>query len=175
MIGLPLLRPGVAVLLGTGVTALLRPGVAVLLGTALGATAALAEPRTPDEVVALVSRAVDHIQTVGAPVAFADFSRRNGGLVDGELYVFCNRADGVMLAHGGNPKLVGRNLTAVYDELGSQPIAEISQIAVTHRQGWIDYIWPNPATGLVQRKKTYVVRIDDNTVCGSGYYRPGLP
>jgi len=68
----------------------LRLGTAVLLGMALAA--ASAEPRTPDEVVALVTRAAAHIQVIGAPAAFADFSRRDGGFVDGELYVFCNTA-----------------------------------------------------------------------------------
>ncbi|MFL5256520.1 MAG: cache domain-containing protein [Rhodopila sp.] len=152
----------------------LRLGTAVLLGMALAA-AASAEPRTPDEVVGLVTRAAAHIQVIGAPAAFADFSCRDGGFVDGELYVFCNTAEGVVLAHGGNPKLVGRNLATVRDLLGNQPVAEVDRIALAHGQGWHDYVWPNPATGLIQRKKSYVVRIDDNTVCGSGYYQPGPP
>jgi cytochrome c len=149
----------------------LHLGRAFVLGLALGAAA----PRTSEEVVALVTRAVDHIKAVGAPAAFADFNRRDGGFLDGELYVFCNSADGVVLAHGGNPKLVGRNLTTVRDALGNHPVAEVDRIALTLGQGWHDYVWPNPATGQIQPKTSYVVRIDDNLICGSGYYPHSSP
>ena len=33
----------------------------------------------------------------------------------------------------------------------------------------------NPEVGHVQRKITYVLRIDDRTVCGSGYYQASPP
>jgi cytochrome c len=123
----------------------------------------------------LAERAVQYIYQVGRDRAFADFSRPDGGFVDGELYVFCNAANGVVLAHGGNPKLVGRNLTTVHDVLGNYPVAEVDRIGLTLGQGWHAYVWPNPATGQVQPKKSYVVQVDDNTICGSGYYQPGLP
>jgi cytochrome c len=135
----------------------------------------LARAHTAAEAQALAERAVLYIHQVGREKAFADFSRRDGGFVDGELYVFYNTAEGVVLAHGGNPKPVGRNLTTVRDVQGSQPVAEVDRIALVRGQGWHDYVWPNPAAGLIQRKTSYVVRIDNNTVCGSGYYQPKPP
>ena len=60
-----------------------------------------------EDARALVERAAAHIQAVGPAQAYADFNRPGGGFVEGELYVFCDDADGVILAHGDYPKLVG--------------------------------------------------------------------
>jgi hypothetical protein len=145
-----------------------------------GALAALAytgvtQVRTATEAQALVGGALQHIRAVGREQAFADFSRRDGGFADGEQYVFRNAAEGVMLADGGNPKLFGRNLAAVRNTLENQPVAEIDRIALTQERGWHEYVWTSPATGLVRRKKTCVVRIDGHTVCGSGCCQASPP
>jgi cytochrome c len=134
------------------------------------ATASLAE-----QAQALVERAVAQIQAVGSAQAFADFSHPDGAFVDGELYVFCQSADGRVLANGANPKLVGRNLLNLRNAEGRLPIAEISRVGLTQGQGWVEYLWPNPQTHRVQHKIAYVVRIDDRTVCGSGFYKPDQP
>jgi len=93
----------------------------------------------------------------------------------GELYVFCNSTDGITLAHGGNPKLVGKALSAIRDGDGAQPIITTNRIAETIGHGWHEYLWPNPQTRRIQRKVSYVLRVDDRTVCGSGYYLLNLP
>jgi len=131
--------------------------------------------RTAEETKALVDRAVAHIQAVGQRQGFADISRPDGGFVDGELYVFCDASDGTVLAHGGNPKLVGKNLLAVRDDEGNLPLADAVRVGQTQGQGWLEYLWPNSATGRVQHKVVYVVRIDDRTVCGGGYYKSDPP
>ena len=144
----------------------------VLIGLA---AAAAAPPHLEEEVQALVARAAAHIQVVGPEKAFADFNRRDGGFVDGELYMFCNSIDGIVLAHGGNPRLVGRSLLAVRDGAGNQPIAEIDRIALTTGHGWVVYLWPNPVTGRVQHKTSYVMRIDEHILCGAGYFTADPP
>jgi hypothetical protein len=149
--------------------------IAVALVVALNIASAQAEPPTPQQVQALVTRAAAHIQDVGPARAFADFSRRDGGFVDGELYIFCDAADGTSLAHGGNPKLVGKSLIAMRDPDGIHTTAEIVRLGLTEGHGWLEYRWPNPATGLIERKKSYVLRIDDQTVCGSGYFETPPP
>ena len=149
---------------------------ATLLGIALLAAAwRPATAHTADEVTALVERAAAHIRSVGQVRGFADITRPDGGFVDGDLYVFCNTADGIVLANGGNPKIVGKNLVGVRDAEGRQPVLDGIRLGLTQGQGWLDYLWPNPQMGRVQRKMTYVLRIDDRTVCGSGYYKPDSP
>jgi cytochrome c len=150
--------------------------VACLLAVALVAVAA--KPvfaRSPEEVQALVERAAEHVRAYGLTQALADFNRPDGGFVDGELYIFCLDADGIQVANGANPKIVGRNLFAVRDAEGNLPSLQLYRIGQANGRGWFRYRWPNLAEGRVQRKISYVVRIDDRTVCGSGYYEPDRP
>jgi hypothetical protein len=130
---------------------------------------------SPEEVQALVERAADYIRQHGRTQAFADFSRPDGRFVDGDRYVFCQDASGVVLAHGGNPKIVGRNMSGVRGPDGRLANVEINQLALSQGSGWLEYLWPHPAAGRVQLKVSYVLRIDDHTVCGSGYFRPDPP
>ena len=149
---------------------------ALLLGTAL--LAAPIQPATAgvaEDAQTLVERAAAHIREVGPARAFADITRADGGFVKGELYVFCDAKDGTTLAHGGNPRQVGKVMLGVRDADGTAVIAEVFRVGQTQGRGWFEYKWPNPSTGRVQHKVTYVVKIDDETVCGSGYYRPDAP
>ena len=153
-----------------------RPLLACLLGVIFSWAAGWpVTAHTADEVQTLVERAAAHIRAVGPARAFADISRPDGGFVDGDLYVFCNAPDGTVLAHGGNPKLVGKNLAGVRDADGTHPILEVVRLGMAQGKGWLDYLWPNPEAGRVQRKMTYVLRIDDRTICGSGYYTASPP
>lgn len=147
-----------------------------LLAVVFGIMAAKpASARTPEEVQAFMARAVDYIHEHGQQQAFAEFNRPDGQFVDGELYVFCNNAAGTLLANGGNPKLVGKNLSGLHDAEGRVTVTEMYQLAQTKGQGWYEYVWPNPAERKLQRKVAYVVQIDDQTFCASGYYKPGQP
>jgi signal transduction histidine kinase len=137
--------------------------------------AAPADARTADEATALAERAVAHIRAVGRDQAFADFSRPDGGFVDGELYIFCQDVSGVVVAHGGNPKLVGRNMADVRGPDGRLPNVEINQLGLTQGSGWLEFRWPNPATKRIELKAAYVLKVDDHTVCGSGYYKGTAP
>jgi cytochrome c len=133
-----------------------------------------AHAHTAAEAQALVERGVAHLRAVGRNKAFADFNRGDGGYVDGELYIFCLDRNGIAVAHGGNPKMVGRGMPDVRGSSG-QPIAsEIVSLGLTQGQGWIHYSWPNPSTKRVEPKSTYVIKVDNETVCASGYYQ-GVP
>src|SRR5271157_1992649 len=73
-------------------------------------TSVIGRAATPDEAKALSERAAAYILQAGEEKAFADFTRPDGGFVQGELYVFCYDKNGVGKAHGGNPAFVGKNL-----------------------------------------------------------------
>ena len=147
----------------------------VVLGMAAIASGRPADARTPQEVQALVERAVAHFRDVGRERALADFTRPDGGFVDGELYVYCDAADGTVIAHGGNPHLVGINLLNVRDPDGKLPNVEMRRIAFTQGSGWLEFRWPNPATKRIELKDAYVLKVDDSTLCGSGYYKASPP
>jgi signal transduction histidine kinase len=127
--------------------------------------------RTADEAKAFAERAVAHIKDVGRDTAFADFSRPDSGYVDGELYMFCYAADGTNLAHGGNPSFVGKNLLNVKDPDGKLANAEIIRTGLEQGGGWVDFRWPNPVSKKIEAKSAYVIKVDQATVCGSGFYK----
>jgi signal transduction histidine kinase len=145
---------------------------------AIGVIAAMAKPvcaGPAEEVQALVERAADYIREHGRQQAFAAFNRPDGGFVDGEFYVFCNDSAGIQLANGGNPKMVGKDMSAVPDAKGTLTTPEIFRIGQTQGHGWYEYLWPNLVKGRIERKVTYIMRIDNQTICASGYYKPDRP
>ena len=125
---------------------------------------------TPEQAKAFSERASAYIKEVGEEKAFAEFSRRDGRFVDGELYVFCYDRDGNNKAHGGNPSFVGRNLLHIKDPDGREPNNLIVRKGFDEGQGWVDFKWPNPASKRIQDKTAYVIRTND-VVCGVGYYK----
>jgi cytochrome c len=125
---------------------------------------------TPEEAKAFSERAAAYIRQVGEEKAFADFTRPDGGFVQGELYVFCYDREGVNKAHGGNPLLVGRNLLHIKDPDGKEANFEIVRTGFEQGRGWVDFKWPNPMTKRIQPKSAYVIRTN-GVVCGVGYYK----
>jgi cytochrome c len=152
-----------------------RTGACVVALLGVLAIGTSANAGTAAEAQALAERAVAHIHDVGRQQAFADFSRPDGGFVDGELYVFCQDASGVVVAHGGNPKLVGRNMADVRGPDGRLANVEINHLGLTQGSGWLEFRWPNPVTKRIELKAAYVLKVDDHTVCGSGYYKSSPP
>jgi cytochrome c len=149
-------------------------GLAFIMAVAI-ATGAAADANKADQAQALAERALDHIRDVGREQAFADFTRPDGGFVDGELYIFCQDVSGVVVAHGGNPKIVGRNMADVRGPDGRFSSVEINQLGLSKGSGWLEFRWPNPATKRIELKAAYVLKVDDHTVCGSGYYKGDSP
>ncbi|HEX2653481.1 MAG TPA: cache domain-containing protein [Xanthobacteraceae bacterium] len=147
-----------------------RLGRAALTAIAVLAAAPAFAGRTADETKAFVEKAVAHVKEVGQEKAFKDFNP-DGKYVDGELYIFCLAADGTSVAHGGNANLIGKNLMSVKDPDGFPAIAEIIKLGLEKGEGWVDYKWPNPVSKKVEVKGTFVKKIDNNLVCGSGYYK----
>ncbi|HET6308970.1 MAG TPA: cache domain-containing protein [Rhodopila sp.] len=139
-----------------------------------GMTVQSARAGERDEVQALVERAVDYVRVNGRLRAFAAFNRPDGGFIKGDLYIFCDDAVGINLANGGNPNLVGHNLATVRDAEGKRPALDLYQITQAQGEGWYDFLWPNPATGRVERKIVFAKRIDDKAFCASGYYEPAV-
>ena len=77
---------------------------------------------------------------------------------------------GNTLAHGDNNKLIGRQLIDLKDAGGKRFIREFVDLANAKGNGWVDYQWANPVTGVLEEKTTYVQRVDD-IVIGCGIYK----
>ncbi|MQA19599.1 cache domain-containing protein [Rugamonas rivuli] len=135
--------------------------------------AGAAEKGTADEAVAMVKKASEFLKKNGKEKAFAEFNNPKGQFISKDLYIFAFGAngDGVELANGANIKLVGKNVLEMKDADGKFLIKDILALGMSKEgKGWVDYKWPNPSTGTVDGKRTYVERVDD-VVIGCGIYK----
>lgn len=148
-------------------------GAAVLGWGLLAASGAAlaADKGTADEAVAMVKRAVAMVKAEGKEKTFAAISDpANTAFHDRDLYVYVYDLNGVALAHGNNPKMVGKPLIGLKDIEGKPLIKDMVDIAKTQGKGWVDFKWPNPVTKAVESKSGYVERVDDFLI-GSGVYK----
>ena len=138
---------------------------------ALSASAFAAEKGTKDEAVSMVKRAVALIKAEGKDKAFAAISDpTNTSFHDRDLYIYVYDLNGVALAHGNNPKMVGKPLIGLKDNEGKPMIKEMIDLAKSKGSGWVEFKWPNPVTKAVESKAGYVEKVDDMLV-GSGIYK----
>ena len=144
-----------------------------LVCTAVAATAFGAFASTggsADEARAMTKRAAAFIKEKGADAAYAEFI--NGtSFKDRDLYVSVYDLKGNCLAHGANPKLVGKNLWELKDMNGVEIIKMQTALATTKGEGWSEpFTFVNPQTKAMQPKETYVQRVGDTWV-GVGHYK----
>lgn len=130
---------------------LMTAGIALALGAQAGDKATAAEAQ------ALVVKAQAELKARGVEASLKTFT--TPAWKDRDLYVFVLRNDGYIMAHGGNPGLVGKTLYDVKDADGKLFVRELIQTAKTSGKGWVDYLWSNPVTKKVEAKTTYVEAI----------------
>ena len=119
---------------------------------------------TAQEAVALVKKAIAYYKANGREKAFEAISDPKGMFVYKDLYVFVGalKAGEPTLAHGGNPKLVGKVLADLKDINGVYFVRRMNEIGLSKEgSGWVDYTWPHPVTKELTSKSTYVERLDD--------------
>ena len=108
---------------------------------------------------------------VGEEKAFEEFTNLKGKFVDGEFYLFIVDFEGLTLAHGGNPKLKGKNMLELKDPSGKYFIKDFIKLAKTKGNGWVNYKWSNPETKKIGKKSTFIKVIKGkNYFIGCGIY-----
>jgi signal transduction histidine kinase len=120
-----------------------------------------------DDAKALVKKAAAYMKENGNEKAFAEISNQHGKFVKGDLYVFVFDPKGVMLAHGANAKLIGKNLYDLKDPDGVYFTRDILNVA-KKGGGWTPkYKFTNPTSKKIENKITYGEPVGDLTVaCG---------
>ncbi len=152
---------------------LLKSFVVSVFALLMTSAAIAAEKGSRDEAVALVKKAAAYLRDNGKEKAFAEFNKPDGSFVDRDLYIFAYSADGegTNLAHGANPKLVGKNLLELRDADGKPIVKNFIEVANSKTgSGWVDYKWANPLTKVVEPKTSYVEKVGD-VILGSGVYK----
>jgi len=123
---------------------------------------------TRQEAKALVEKAIAYYKANGREKALAEFSNPKGPFVKGHLYIFAYNPEGTIIAHGGDPKLVGQDFIDVKDADGKYFVREF--IKIGPKGGWVKYKWKNYVTKKIEDKTTYLKRIDD-VIIGCGVYK----
>jgi cytochrome c len=124
---------------------------------------------TSAEATAMVKKAVAYLKANGKEKTLAEVSNNKGQFIDRDLYISVYDMNGNVLAHGTNPKLIGKDVSALKDANGKEFIKEILGQAKATGKGNSDYVWPNPVTKELQPKTVYFEKADD-LVFSSGYY-----
>lgn len=143
---------------------------ALCLAMSAGMAQADVEP-TEKDAIAMVEKGAAMVKSRGKEEVMKRIAARDPEFVNGSLYLYArDLKSGVVLAHPINPAIVGKDLIDVPDTNGKTYRREIIQLAARSGKGWVDYTYKNPATGKIEPKTTYVLRVDD-IVLEAGIYK----
>lgn len=151
---------------------LVAVAVVVMLGFALLVglkTAMAADAGSKDEAMAMVKSAIEYIKANGRENAFAEFSNLQGRFIDRDLYVVVYDMNAKYLAHGANPKMIGRDLIDNKDVDGKEFMKERVEMMKKQSLGWQDYKFRNPVSNQIEPKSMYLERYED-LIVGCGVY-----
>ena len=120
----------------------------------------VAQATSEDDAKALAQKAAAYAKANGKDKAMAEFNNPKGQFAKGDMYISANDFNGVCLANGGNPKLVGQNHLTLKDAGGKYFMKDMVETAKTKGGGWVNYSWTNPTSKKVQAKTAWIQKVD---------------
>ena len=142
---------------------------AVIVSLSLWAGAAHAEP-TEKDAVALVEKGADYLRRNGQDEMIRKINTKDPDFYSGALYLAMRDLNGITIAHP-TTALIGKNLVDVPDADGKLFRREMMAVAQGKGKGWVEYKFMNPASGKVEPKNTYVLRVGDVALEAGVYKR----
>ena len=137
---------------------------------ALGNTFANTNLATKEEAVAMVKKGIVFIKTHGIEKGYAEVSNKAGPFVDRDLYLVVYGLDGKCLAHGANPKQVGKDLIELTDIDGKYFVKDrVAMVKAKATGAWQEYKFTNPLSKKIESKLMYCERLGETAVCGGVY------
>ncbi|MDQ2780111.1 MAG: cache domain-containing protein [Pseudomonadota bacterium] len=131
---------------------------------------AFANNANKDDAVAMVHKGVAFLKANGTEKGYAAISDKQGGFTDRDLYLVVYGLDGKCLAHGANPKQIGRDLIDLTDVDGKYFVKERVALAQSKPAGfWQEYKFTNPVSKKVEPKVMYCEKLGATAVCGGVY------
>lgn len=141
---------------------------ALLLGFAAGAAAA--DFATPQQAEQMVAKAVAAVRKDAAKT-YEEITAKAPAWVHGDLYPVVYDLEGKVLAHGQNPKMVGKDLIELRDADGKHFVRERVELARQKGKFWQNYSFLDPVTKQILAKRMYCERLDERVVCAGVYVR----
>ena len=117
--------------------------------------------------VAFVQAAIDLYKTEGRDAAIA--YHNDPANIEGQWYVFITDENDLYLAHPLVPSFLGKDIKTIPGIDRSSLGVEIAMATTEGR--WTEYLWPNPNTNKLEKKRTWSIR-HDGYLFASGYYEP---
>jgi len=129
---------------------------------------------TEADVKKMIDDALVYIKEVGLEKAFKEFDNQdNKRWHYKDLYVFCEKMDGMMDCHGANSALVGKNLFEMQTVDGQYFVKDCIDIVRKSGSGWLNYKRANPLTKQVEDKRVFVTKVSGyDGFIGTGIYKP---
>ena len=124
---------------------------------------------TPEQATAMVKKGLAFIKANGADKGYAEITSKTSQFKFEDLYLVVYGLDGMVLAHGANEKMVGRNLIELKDVDGKPFVKERVELGKTKVSFWQDYKFTNPQNKKVEPKVMYCERLEQTVVCGGIY------
>lgn len=125
---------------------------------------------TKEEAKVLVEKAAAYWVANGREKSLVAFNDKQGAFIDRDLYIIvANLSDGVRIAHGANPKMIGKSLNDFKDVEGKPYGVEILEVARNKGIGWVDYRFTNPVTKRIMNKTSYLMKVDDVVIYAGAY------
>jgi signal transduction histidine kinase len=122
---------------------------------------------TKDEAKAIVKVGIADFKTQGTAL-FEKVTAKDPKYVKEDLYLTIYDMNGKCVAHGANPKQVGKDLIELKDPDGKAFVKERIEIAKTKGSGWQDYKFSNPTDKKIEPKTAYLEKSGDYIfACGA--------
>jgi cytochrome c len=122
-----------------------------------------------EQAKTLLDQAANAI-TIDSAAAYTLFNDLNGKFIQDDLYVFViDLKDSKFRAHGATPRLVGTDALDLKDPTGMPLLKKMIANAKTSGYGTLEYHWRNPVTEKVEKKTTFLRKVN-NVIVGVGYY-----
>ncbi len=138
-----------------------------ILCAALSPCAGLFAGDKDARVKALVEQGVAMVKQQGKDATLKAINDLKGPFVNGELYLFANSLNNIVLAAGSpyNKPLIGKDVSNL------KMILRMTEIAKGQGAGWLEYSWPKPREDTPTPKKSYLMRVPgQDFYIGCGYY-----
>jgi cytochrome c len=147
--------------------------IAVFMVMAIFCAVHVLHAATIEDAKTMVAKVVEFWKANGKDKTIAEVNKGPNGqfyIKDGDVFPFIEDMKGVLLAHGGNPKIVGINFYETKDPSGKFFVKEQVEIAKTKGSGVFEYVWTHPQTKKVAPKIGYLRKVDD-TIIAVGVFK----
>ena len=135
-----------------------------------GAAWSAANGPTKDDAVAMVKKGISYIKANGNDKGYGAITGKDSQFIDRDLYLVVYGLDGKVLAHGANPKQVGKDLLELTDIDGKYFVKErVAMVKAKPTGAWQEYKFTNPLSKKIEPKVMYCEKLAETAVCGGVY------